>query len=66
MKQIYRSNPYMHGDGKMILSICKYVPSIMAPTNDKHIKVKNGALMSVPSSITLVLTHYEKKTIENC
>ena len=33
----------MHGDGKMILSICKYVPS-MAPTNDKHIKVKNGAL----------------------
>ena len=35
MKHKYWSNPFMDGDGKMIFSICKYVPSIMALTHLK-------------------------------
>ena len=27
----YRSNPFMGGDGKMTLSICKYVPQELWP-----------------------------------
>ena len=45
MRQIYSPNPYMDRDGEMILSICKYVPSIIALTpigTEKYHKINEG------------------------
>ena len=42
MKQNYSLNPYTDGGSEMIVSICKYVQGIMAPTHvetEKFLKI---------------------------